>query len=179
MAATAANPCVELAVIDGPSVSSSTGAGVFFKWLGWGALYLAAAIVVLVACAVLFKAVADKLSRARRRRAAAASRRRLRRKMMKTMWHAPYQRLLAAGFVRNPCVVCRTEYEAGENCSVLPGCVHVQGLHRQVAATAYYLPGLQCHGCPATTGCVKHGGGVDLSFCSKIIIIYIFRYFFF
>ena len=166
MAAAAANPSVELAVIDGPSVSSSTGAGVFLRQLGWGALYLAAAIVVLVACAVLFKAVADELSR-RRRRAAAASRRRLRRKMMKAMWHAPYQRLLAAGFVQNPCVVCRTEYEAGENCSVLPGCVHV--FHR--ACIAMWLRHhTTCPVCNATVARrqrgvrVKHGGGVDLSF---------------
>lgn len=111
--------------------SPSTSTGVFFKWLGWGALYLAAAAVVLVACALLFMAVAGALSR-RCRRAAAVSRRRLRRQMMEAMWHAPYQRLLAAGFVRNPCVVCRTEYDAGENCSVLPGCVHV--FHRACIA---------------------------------------------
>ncbi|CAN6380356.1 unnamed protein product [Urochloa humidicola] len=101
------------------------------KWVGWGALWFAAAAVVSIACVVAYVAVAEH----RRRQAALARRKRQQRqlaRMMTTVRDAPYEQMLAAGIFVDPCVVCRTEYEAGETCSLLPRCAHV--FHRHCIA---------------------------------------------
>ena len=143
MAAAATNSSVKLAAI-GPSILSS-----MFKWLGWGALCLAAAAFGLIALAL----VAEEADR-RRRQAAVARRkreqrlrRRQRRRMMSSLRDAPYEQVVAAGLVRNLCVICRAEYEGGETCSFLPRCTHT--FHKHCIA-AWLRHHTTCPICSAT-----------------------------
>ena len=131
MAAAATNSSVKLAAIGSSILSSTGGAGVVFKWLGWGLLCLAAAALGLIALAL----VAEEADR-RRRQAAVARRkreqrlrRRQRRRMMSSLRDAPYEQVVAAGLVRNLCVICQAEYEGGETCSFLPRCTHTFHKH--------------------------------------------------
>ena len=130
-AAAATNSSVKLAAIGSSILSSTGGAGVVFKWLGWGLLCLAAAALGLIALAL----VAEEADR-RRRQAALARRkreqrlrRRQRRRMMSSLRDAPYEQVVAAGLVQNLCVICRAEYEGGETCSFLPRCTHTFHKH--------------------------------------------------
>ncbi|CAN6330185.1 unnamed protein product [Urochloa humidicola] len=119
------------------------------KWLGWGALCFAGAAAVFTACVAAYVAVAEH----RRQQAALARQKReqqLRRwqraRMMRTVRDAAYEQMVAARVVRNPCVVCRTEYEDGETCSFLPRCAHV--FHKRCIA-AWLLHHDTCPICDA------------------------------
>jgi E3 ubiquitin-protein ligase ATL6/9/15/31/42/55 len=122
-------------VIDTSILSSTGGARVLFTWLGWGALCLVAAALGLIALAVVAEAVAQEAARRHRQPALARRKReqRLRRRqrcrMMSSLRDAPYEQLIADGMVRNPCVICRGEYEVGETCSLLPLCTHTFDKH--------------------------------------------------
>ncbi|CAN6348785.1 unnamed protein product [Urochloa humidicola] len=137
VAAATTSTSTELAVLDPSILGFGLDLWRVLKWVGWGALWFAAAAVVSIACVVAYVALAE----LRRRQAALARRKRQQRlrrrqlaRMTSTVRDAPYERMVAARiFLGNdPCVVCRTEYEAGETCSLLPRCAHV--FHRHCIA---------------------------------------------
>ncbi|CAM0950472.1 unnamed protein product [Alopecurus aequalis] len=61
---------------------------------------------------------------------------------------------------QSSCVICLTQYEAGERCSVLPGCGHV--FHRGCVATWLHTTHTTCPLCRAAIGARKGNDAEDM-----------------
>ncbi|KAL6640693.1 hypothetical protein ACP70R_021816 [Stipagrostis hirtigluma subsp. patula] len=111
----------------------------FYDWLTWGFLAFTFLAMALVAAALLFMAVAQVvymcLRRRRRGRHSTPPPSRAVEKLLGSIPDVPYMPAAAgeAAAAAESCVICVAAYEAGERCSVLPGCAHV--FHRDCIAT--------------------------------------------
>ncbi|KAL6642149.1 hypothetical protein ACP70R_020330 [Stipagrostis hirtigluma subsp. patula] len=105
-----------------------------YDWLIWGLLAFTFLLMVLVAAGLLVMAVAQVVYICLRRRRRGGHSTPLPpspdlEKLLESIPDVPYQELPGAGGAAEAeaesCVICVAAYEAGERCSVLPGCAHV------------------------------------------------------
>ena len=60
---------------------------------------------------------------------------------------------------QSSCVICMAQYEAGDRCSVLPGCGHV--FHRGCVATWLHTTHSTCPLCRATIAAARKSDGAE------------------
>jgi hypothetical protein len=121
-------------------------------WFLWGFLVIVLVALALSAALVLVVLIAEVVRHVRRRCQSLSIER-----LLRSISDVAYKQIPdnrdgggSAEEDESSCVICLAQYEAGERCSVLPGCGHV--FHRGCVATWLHTTHTTCPLCRATIG---------------------------
>ena len=126
--------------------------GAFSDWIAWGLLVCYFLVVLAVALTALVVILHHSITYLGRRFGRAPPP--FIEDLLQSIPDVAYQELPdAGGDDRDSCVICVTPYEAGEACSVLPGCTHM--FHKPCVAR-WLRKKNTCPLCRATVGVPAH-----------------------
>jgi len=127
--------------------------GAFSDWIAWGLLVCYFLVVLAVALTALVVILHHSITYLGRRFGKAPPPPFIE-DLLQSIPDVAYQELPdAGGDDRDSCVICVTPYEAGEACSVLPGCTHM--FHKPCVAR-WLRKKNTCPLCRATVGVPAH-----------------------